>query len=129
MLYTKNGEPAGLVSNIQKYTIHDGPGIRTEIFFTGCTMRCIWCSNPETIQPRRRLGFYPSKCLSRDKCGWCVKSCPLGGAPLIFDADGVLERVEQAPECENCLKCADVCPPRAIKVWGELYTVAELMKI
>ncbi|MDR0917082.1 MAG: glycyl-radical enzyme activating protein [Oscillospiraceae bacterium] len=118
-----------LVSNIQKYTIHDGPGIRTEIFFTGCTLRCLWCSNPETIEPRARLGVYPSKCISREKCGWCVAACPIGGAPLVFGDDGVIERVEPSPECRDCFKCADKCPPRALKTWGTRYTVDELLNI
>jgi pyruvate formate lyase activating enzyme len=118
-----------LVSNIQKYTIHDGPGIRTEVFFSGCTMRCIWCSNPETIEQRERLGFYPAKCITREKCGLCVKACPVPEKTLVFDDDGVLQRVKQVAECDGCFKCAEVCPPRAIKVWGERYTVAELMKI
>ena len=119
----------GLVSNIQKYTIHDGPGIRTEIFFTGCTMRCIWCSNPETIEGRKRLGFYPSKCVMREKCGACVKICPNPSTHLEHDENGVLLRVKQTAECATCLKCADVCPPRAIKVWGEEYTVERLMEV
>ena len=118
-----------LVSNIQKYTIHDGPGIRTEIFFAGCTLSCIWCSNPETIEKRKRLGFYPSKCINREKCARCLKSCPIPEKTLVFDDEGVLVRVNQVPECSDCFKCADVCPPRAIKVWGEDYTVDQLMTI
>jgi len=119
----------GLVSNIQKYTIHDGPGIRTEIFFTGCTMRCIWCSNPETIEYRRRLGFYPSKCISRDKCGICAKHCPNPDEHIVFDDDGKVFHVKQTAECADCFACAEACPPRAIKVWGEEYTVERLMDV
>lgn len=122
------GAPCALVSNIQKYTIHDGPGIRTAIFFTGCTMRCLWCSNPETIDLKPRLGAYPSKCLSLDKCGHCVKVCPEKGAPLEFDENGVLKAVRMTGRCDGCFKCADICPPRALKQWGTLMTIPELMK-
>ncbi|MCL2125651.1 MAG: glycyl-radical enzyme activating protein [Oscillospiraceae bacterium] len=126
----KNNEPAGLISNIQKYTIHDGPGIRTEIFFKGCNMRCLWCSNPETIDPSPQLGIYPAKCLSLAKCGYCVKICPLvGHSPLVHDKDGTISSIRQSAECKNCLKCADVCPGRAIKLWGELMALSELMAI
>ena len=119
----------GLVSNIQKYTIHDGPGIRTEVFFTGCTMRCIWCSNPETIEYTRRLGAYPAKCITREKCGLCLKVCPNPEAHIMYDAAGKLLHVKQSNECDGCFKCAEVCPPRAIRAWGQEYTVAQLMEI
>ncbi|MDR0862308.1 MAG: glycyl-radical enzyme activating protein [Oscillospiraceae bacterium] len=128
------GNLYGLVSNIQKYTIHDGPGIRTEIFFTGCTLRCLWCSNPETISPRPRLGVYPDKCLTRDICGWCVKACPLDGAPLKFDGDGRLAAWHEnercnSEQCEMVKECENACPSRALRIWGERYTVPRLMKI
>ena len=123
------GENCALVSSIQHYTIHDGPGIRTAIFFTGCTMNCLWCSNPETIRPEQQLGIYRSKCLSKDKCGYCVKICPLHGEPISFDEERVLCGLKMAPGCKDCLKCADICPPRAIKLWGDKMTLPELMKI
>lgn len=127
LLKNSAGEPCALISNIQKYTIHDGPGIRTALFFTGCTMRCLWCSNPETIAFKPQLGAYPVKCLSLDKCALCVKACPEKGKPLEFDENGVLKAVKTAASCENCQNCADACPPRAIKRWGTLMTVGEMM--
>jgi pyruvate formate lyase activating enzyme len=123
------GEPCALVSNIQKYTIHDGPGIRTAIFFSGCTMRCLWCSNPETISTKAQLGIYPDKCLSLDKCGRCVKVCPESKrGPLVFDSDGILKAVRMTSACDTCFKCADACPSRALKRWGEFMTIPEMMK-
>ena len=122
------GEPCALVSNIQKYTIHDGPGIRTAIFFTGCTMHCLWCSNPETIASTSQLGAYPAKCLSLEKCGRCVKVCPEKGTPFEFDENGVLKTVHMTDACTGCFKCTDECPPRALKRWGDLMTIPELMK-
>ena len=120
----------GLVSNIQKYTIHDGPGIRTGIFFMGCNMRCLWCSNPETIDTNPRLGIYPAKCLSLQKCGYCLRECPLTGrSPVKHDKNGVLDNIQMIPQCHGCYKCADICPSRAIKLWGDRMTVGELMRI
>ena len=130
MLYDKDGEPAGLISNIQKYTIHDGPGIRTEIFFKGCNMRCLWCSNPETVSVKPQLGVYPSKCLSTQKCGYCLKECPVSGhSTVCHDENGVLSSIHMIQDCYGCYMCAEACPSRAIKLWGELMTQDELMKI
>ena len=129
MLYRNAaGEPCALVSNIQKYTIHDGPGIRTEIFFKGCPLHCLWCSNPETLDTKPRIGAYPTKCLTLTKCGACVKACPENGAPLEFE-NGVLKAANMTDACKGCFKCTDVCPPRALKQWGEWMSLRELMKV
>lgn len=129
MYYNENGEPCGLITNIQGYTIHDGPGIRTELFFKGCPLHCPWCSNPEGLNPLPELGVYPAKCLGQDKCNYCVKDCPLGGSPIRFDADGILSAVDMETRCRDCLKCADSCPAGAIKIWGQKMTIPQIMKI
>jgi pyruvate formate lyase activating enzyme len=131
MLHKNNSnEPCGLVSNIQKYTIHDGPGIRTEVFFTGCTLHCLWCSNPETIAARARIGVYPDKCVTQDKCGYCLKACPLGSdSPLEFDGGGTIKAAPPSERCGECTRCTDECPSRALKLWGEKKTVPELMRV
>ena len=123
-----SGEPCALVSNIQHYTINDGPGIRTSVFFTGCTMRCLWCSNPETIEPFQRLGVYPARCISKFKCGRCIGICPQKGAPVEFDEKGALKGLRMNEKCPTCLLCAESCPQKAIKLWGEKKTLPELMK-
>ena len=129
MLYhNEAGEACALVSNIQKYTIHDGPGIRTEIFFSGCPLRCLWCSNPEALEMFSRIGVYPSKCLALEKCGACIRVCPESGQPLIFE-HGVLKAAHMKDACKDCFKCTDVCPPRALKQWGERMSIPELMKV
>lgn len=92
-------------------------------------MRCIWCSNPETILSSQQLGVYPVKCLSRDKCGYCAQDCPQKGLPIKFDESGTLKTLTMTEKCRDCLKCADICPPRAIKLWGEKKTLSELMKV
>lgn len=127
MLYYLNNEPCALISNIQHYSIHDGPGIRTSVFFSGCTMRCIWCSNPEAIEPRQRLGVYPDKCLSQQRCRECLSACPVGGAPIVFGEDGSLKTLDMIADCEDCLRCAEACPPRAIKLWGRKMRLPDLM--
>ena len=113
----------GIITNIQHYTIHDGPGIRTEVFFKGCPLRCLWCSNPEGLDARPELGFYPGKCLGEADCGWCRKACPSPPPPgqhvsLRFDTE----------RCRACLKCADVCPSGAVRLWGKRYTVEQLLR-
>ena len=112
----------GIISNIQKYTIHDGPGIRTEVFFKGCNLRCPWCSNPEGLERTPELGFYPDKCLGEADCGWCRSACPApppAGRHVStrFDTD----------VCRAYLKCADVCPAGAIRLWGKRWSVPQLM--
>lgn len=117
---------SGIVFNIQRFTVHDGPGIRTEVFLKGCPMRCKWCSNPESIDPRRQLGIYPVKCIGKDKCGACVKACPKGGEPLEFTEDGII--VGSNGKCLSCMRCTDACFTHAIKAWGDIMTVDEVMK-
>ncbi len=129
MFYNAKDEPCGLIYNIQGYTIHDGPGIRTELFFKGCPLSCPWCSNPEGIAPGAQLGVYPSKCLGLSKCGWCLKACPMAPSPLRHDENGFILSADMAAGCADCLKCADNCPSGALMVWGKLMSVAEIMQL
>ncbi|MCI8991594.1 MAG: glycyl-radical enzyme activating protein [Eubacterium sp.] len=117
---------SGIVFNIQRFTVHDGPGIRTEVFLKGCPMHCKWCSNPESIHPKRQLGIYPSKCIGKEKCGACLKACPQNGKPLEFSEEGIV--IGSNAACISCMNCAGACFTHAIKSWGDIMTVEEVMK-
>jgi len=117
----------GVVFNIQKFTIHDGPGIRTSVFLKGCPLSCKWCSNPEGINPKQELGIYPNKCIGYDKCGLCAKACPLADkTPLRFSKNAI-SCVDRSV-CGNCLECGKSCNSGGIRIWGKNMTASEVMR-
>lgn len=113
----------GIVFNIQRFTIHDGPGLRTELFLKGCPLRCKWCSNPESWTSFIQLGVYKTKCIS--KCGDCLKVCPEEGILNFYR--GKIKSIDYV-QCTNCMKCFNECPSDALKQWGKSMTVDECMK-
>lgn len=116
---------SGVVFNIQRFTIHDGPGMRTELFLKGCPLRCEWCSNPESLVPYIQLGVYKTKCISRKKCGLCEDACPEEN--VLNFTRGKLTSIDRS-KCTNCLACYNACPSDAIKQWGKAMSVEECMK-
>lgn len=116
----------GIVFDIQRFTIHDGPGLRTELFLKGCPLRCQWCSNPEGWSTDIEWGAYQSKCISLQKCGLCTSNCPIEGV-LKFKHD-TLASINNRKHVDYTA-CADVCPSDAIKQWGQAMTVDECMAI
>lgn len=117
---------SGIVFNIQRYTIHDGPGVRTELFLKGCPLHCPWCSNPESARLYPQPGLYPTRCLGSRSCGLCSDVCPVENA-LEFHR-GKLRSIDRSL-CINCMACAEACPAEAIKRWGRCMTVDQCMEI
>ena len=111
----------GLIFDIKRYAINDGPGIRLTIFFKGCNLNCAWCHNPEGISPEIEKMYTGSRCIA---CGTCLSVCPedaltLTGSGMVTDQD----------RCTVCGKCAEVCPSKAFEMSGEYMTVNQLMEI
>ena len=115
----------GIVFNIQRFTIHDGPGLRTELFLKGCPLRCRWCSNPESWHTVIQPGVYKTKCISHKKCGMCEDACP--EPEVLTFTRGKLSDINRE-KCINCMACYDACPSDAIKQWGKPMSVEECMK-
>ena len=108
------------VFNVQKYSIHDGDGIRTTIFFKGCPINCAWCHNPESQRFDKELLYFKDRCTG---CGKCVTKCP-NGANTMIDGKAELDR----SKCTACGICADWCITQARDIAGKEYTVKELVK-
>lgn len=107
------------VFNIQKFSLHDGPGIRTVVFLKGCPLRCGWCSNPESQNIKTELFYDTKKCLH---CGTCVLNCANNCI-----ANHVEDIQIDRARCGLCLNCAKSCPGRAICATGEQMTVSQVM--
>lgn len=114
-----------IVSNVQRFTIHDGPGIRTELFLKGCTLRCQWCSNPETYESYRQVGVSPDKCIG---CGYCLKACQQHGKNALIIGENHIVGIDR-DLCDNCLLCADECVADCLSVWGNIMTVDDAMDV
>ena len=107
-----------LITDIQRFSLSDGNGIRTTVFFKGCNMNCSWCHNPETISFERELMFYETKCIG---CGKCFEVC---AAHKMVNDKHIIDKAL----CTNCGKCADICYAQALVMCGKEMTVEEIMK-
>jgi pyruvate formate lyase activating enzyme len=110
---------AGLVFDIKRYAISDGPGIRIVVFLKGCNLNCAWCHNPEGIAAGQERMYAPSRCIG---CGTCVSACP--NAALTLTSEGIVTDNEL---CDLNGVCAAVCPTKAIELSGTAMTVEEIL--
>ena len=116
----------GMVFNVQKYSVHDGPGIRTIVFLKGCSLSCRWCSNPESQQREPELAFNAGRCLGVSKCGHCIMACPYGSITLGEDDKLRIDR----SHCTAChMPCAAACPAQGLLVYGKQRTVDDVLNV
>jgi pyruvate formate lyase activating enzyme len=110
----------GRVFDIRRYSIHDGPGIRTAVFLKGCSLRCLWCHNPESVDPGPELMHWPSRC---SRCYACLSVCPVEA--IAKDAEGAI--IIDRAKCDLCGKCAEACLYDAMQVVGREMGVEEVL--
>ena len=110
----------GIISNIQRFSLHDGPGVRSTVFFKGCPLRCLWCHNPEMFEFGLELRYKRADCVF---CGTCVKTCPVKALRIENN-----EIAYTYMKCEKCFACARECPTGALAVAGQEMTVGEVIQ-
>ncbi|OIO00910.1 MAG: pyruvate formate lyase-activating protein [Desulfovibrionaceae bacterium CG1_02_65_16] len=114
--------PEGMVYNIQRMSVQDGPGLRTTVFLKGCPLRCLWCSNPESQKATPQMMYFENLCTG---CGACASVCPNGAAVSLGNG-----KIGRDPEkCSDCGACTSVCPNQARVMSGRVMTVEEVMEV
>jgi pyruvate formate lyase activating enzyme len=112
-------QETGTVFNIQRFSIDDGPGIRTTVFMKGCPLRCAWCHNPEGMRKERQLMWFDVKCIgARD----CLKACPSGALELT--GKGMIIHRDM---CDACGSCVEACPAGALEIAGRRYSTPQVL--
>lgn len=112
------------IFNVQKYSIYDGPGVRTLIFFKGCPLRCKWCSNPEGLERKYQVMYKEDSCIH---CGNCIPVCPVH--IHYFLDEEPKHKVNRTIDCVGCQKCENVCPKQALSIAGSDKTISEVLEI
>ncbi|MGI6227179.1 MAG: glycyl-radical enzyme activating protein [Peptococcales bacterium] len=111
----------GMVFNIQRFSLHDGPGIRTNVFLKGCPLHCVWCHNPEGLSKKKQLAYWEDRCVS---CRMCEKVCP--GKVHSFSAEG--RHDVERHRCISCKECKISCPYNALEWIGQELTASEVIE-
>ena len=126
-------ELTGYVYDIQKFSVHDGPGIRTTVFLKGCPLRCLWCHSPESQRFESDLAYMEMKCIGLEDCGLCMKACELGAITpgerktSLSENKEIVVPVIDRQKCVTCLKCAEACPSGAMYDPKKPMTVSEVL--
>lgn len=110
----------GAIFDVQRFSLHDGPGLRTDVFFKGCSLHCAWCCNPESQRPAPELSVFVANCIG---CGKCVNVCPRGALSLV---EGKV--VRDAARCDQCGLCVPTCAAAALRMIGRAVTAGEVMR-
>lgn len=110
-----------LIGSIQKFSTEDGPGVRTTVFLKGCPLNCVWCHNPEMIEPHQQIIISPSKCIG---CRECEKVCPNGGIQVSENGPEIVWE-----KCTGCCSCTEACFAQAIVPVAKAMTVGDVMKV
>jgi pyruvate formate lyase activating enzyme len=110
----------GIIFDIARYCIHDGPGIRTAVYFKGCPLKCLWCHNPEGISPEPQISYWKDRCIG---CGNCISACPNGA---VFQETDNSIGIDKS-KCLVCGACAEACNSLALELVGKEMSVAELI--
>ena len=114
----------GWIFNIQKFSLHDGAGIRTLVFLKGCPLACVWCSNPESQAYRPELLCACDRCIGAHECDRCIPVCKVGAISRTDDGKAVVDR----GRCDDCGDCARVCPSKALEVSGTSVSVDDVLR-
>ena len=112
----------GIIFDIQRYSIHDGPGIRTVVFFKGCPLCCAWCSNPEGQQAAPAIEFFATRC---HRCGRCVEACPQAAVNRDLECAPAAKLDRTA--CALCGQCVEACAHEALKMSGRTVSAADVL--
>ena len=110
----------GTIFDIKRFAVHDGPGIRTTVFFKGCPLRCLWCHNPESMKIQRQIVFFENKCIG---CGECFKRCP--NSAIEATPEG---RKYHKEKCTLCGTCVEYCYAEATVMQGKIVSVEEVIE-
>lgn len=109
-----------MVLDILRFSLHDGPGIRTTVFLKGCPLKCLWCHNPESISPSPEIGYFSNRCIH---CGACSEVCPTNAQSM---ENGL--HVYNRELCMNCYKCVDACSFDSLRIYGHEMSVQEVLE-